>query len=313
VAHHPGLLSRESRQDRILGMANKPGNDQDRSVQVSSWMHTVHEQFKRETSHYGQPLMAGTGALEHSASTLRFTITSPCSTSYSNAQLDDYRGLSRRRFPWRPPLKLSVRARFSSSEPTLQGTAGFGFWNDPFLMTQPRLPALPRAIWFFYASPPSNMKLDWQVAGYGWKAAAVDASRPPVLLWLPLAPILVPLMNLTTVYHRLWPPIQRMLRISEARLRLDMTQWHTYILDWGVEQSTFSLHKDENPRQELILKAPSPRGPLGFVMWMDNQYLIVTPWGKLRWGLTESPGPQWMEIDWFRIEPQARDPHWRPR
>jgi hypothetical protein len=48
-------------------------------------------------------------------------------------------------------------------------------------------------------------------------------------------------------------------------------------------------------------------------MWMDNQYLIVTPWGKLRWGLTESPGPQWMEIDWFRIEPQARDPHWRPR
>jgi hypothetical protein len=276
-------------------------------------MKPVYEQFTRKMGNYGQPLTAGTGALLHSAPTLRFTVTGPRSTSYSNAQLDDYRGLSRRRFPWRPPLQLSVRARFSSSEPALQGTAGFGFWNDPFLMTEPRLPALPRAIWFFYASPPSNMKLDWQVAGHGWKAAVVDASRTPALLWLPLAPILVPLMNLTALYRRLWPSIQHTLRICEALLRVDMTQWHTYVLDWDVEQSTFSLLKDDNPRQEVILKAPSPRGPLGFVMWMDNQYLIVTPWGKLRWGLTESPGQQWMEVDWFKIEPLARDPDWRPR
>lgn len=270
-------------------------------------MKTVLQQFANETGMYGQQLTVGTGSLERLPSTLRFTVTRPTSTGYSNAQTDDYRGLSRHHFPWRPPLRLSVRARFSASEPHLQGTAGFGFWNDPFLMTEPRLPALPRAIWFFYASPASNMKLDWQVAGHGWKAATVDASRGPALLWLPLVPILVPLMNLTPVYRRLWPLIQRSLRIREARLRVDMTQWHTYILDWDVEQSTFGLLPDDNPPRRVILQAPSPRGPMGFVMWLDNQYLIVTPWGKLRWGFTESPGQQWMEVDGFKIEPLVRD------
>jgi hypothetical protein len=55
---------------------------------------------------------------------------------------------------------MTVRACFSHPAGTLRGTAGFGFWNDPFLMTGARLPALPRAIWFFYASAPSEMKLD---------------------------------------------------------------------------------------------------------------------------------------------------------
>jgi hypothetical protein len=35
---------------------------------------------------------------------------------------------------------------------------------------------LPRAIWFFYASPPSHMDLALDVPGYGWKAAMIDAT-----------------------------------------------------------------------------------------------------------------------------------------
>jgi hypothetical protein len=237
---------------------------------------------------------------------MRFVVTDCSKASYSNAQLDDYRGLPRRRFAWQPPLTLSVRARFSTSDPDLRGTAGFGFWNDPFLMTEPRFPALPRAIWFFYASPDSNMKLDWQADGHGWKAATIDATHAKALRWLPLAPLLVPLMNLPSLYHLLWPPIQRSLRISEARLRIDMTQWHTYILDWGIERSSFSLVEEDNPQRESVLQAPSPAGPLGFVMWLDNQYLILTPWGRFRWGLAANPGQQWMEVDWFRIEPGDR-------
>jgi hypothetical protein len=49
--------------------------------------------------------------------------------------------------------------------------------------------------------------------------------------------------------------------------------------------------------------APSPRGPLGFVMWLDNQYMVVTPWGRLGWGLLDEPGCQWMEVDWLAVEP----------
>ena len=88
---------------------------------------------------------------------------------YGDAQIDDYGGLPRRRYPWRPPLRLVVRARashpqhpahgqFVGSDLPLLGTAGFGFWNYPFSLTGVPL-ALPEAVWFFYASPPSNMAL----------------------------------------------------------------------------------------------------------------------------------------------------------
>jgi hypothetical protein len=215
---------------------------------------------------------------------------------YSNAQIDDYQGLPRRRFVWRPPLQMVVRARFSRPAGELKGTAGFGFWNDPFLMTGGRVPALPRVAWFFFASPPSNMKLDLETPGYGWKAATLDAQRPGALLLAPLAPLAVLLMNLRPLYDALWPPIQRALHVAEAALALDMTAWHRYALEWERERAVFRVDGD------LVLEAPAPRGPLGFVMWMDNQYLVATPWGRLRWGLLAAPGRQWMEVDRLSIE-----------
>lgn len=64
--------------------------------------------------------------------------------AYGDAQLDDYHvdGVMR----WRPPVRMRLRARFSHSEAVLQGTAGFGFWNDPFGMTRgvKSVPWLPR-------------------------------------------------------------------------------------------------------------------------------------------------------------------------
>ena len=49
---------------------------------------------------------------------------------------------------------------------TLRGTAGFGFWNYPFSVRGDPL-MLPEAVWFFYASPPSNMALIPGVPGWG--------------------------------------------------------------------------------------------------------------------------------------------------
>jgi len=257
--------------------------------------------------------VVGGGVLEPAEDTLFFVNVEACSRHYTNAQIDDYQGLSRRRFLWRPPLRLAVRARFSHSAGELVGTAGFGFWNDPFLMTGIRMPVLPRAIWFFYASPPSNMKLDLGVPGCGWKAATIDALRPAAVLLAPLAPVVVLLMNLRPLYRALWPYIQRALNVREAMVGVKtcaesfegarhtlyqtMTEWHTYAIEWGVEHAHFSV--DGKPLEN----APSPRGPLGFVMWLDNQYLVVTPWGRLRWGLLDAPVRQWMEVDWLAIEP----------
>jgi hypothetical protein len=218
---------------------------------------------------------------------------------YSNAQIDDYAGRPRSQFLHTPPLVLTLRARFSHGPatrdaPGLRGTAGFGFWNDPFMMTDPRPPALPRALWFFYASPPSDMKLDLATPGWGWKAATIDALRPSAIGPALAAPLLVPLMNFPWVYRRAWPAIQRRLRIAESLVSAGMTGWHTYGIEWGTgpTQGRCRFLVDS----ALVLDAPAPRGPLGLVIWCDNQYMVVQPWGRLAHGVLET-GEQWLEVE----------------
>jgi len=142
--------------------------------------------------------------VEKSGGTWRFINLESGGGQYTDAQIDDYQGLSRRRFRWNPPLTMTVRARFSHAADELIGTAGFGFWNDPFLMTGFRPPALPRAIWFFYSSAHSNIKLAREAPGWGWKAATIDAVTLPFFLLAPTAPLTVPLMNVPPLYRWLW-------------------------------------------------------------------------------------------------------------
>ena len=259
-------------------------------------MEQICEDFGAELSAHWNRHVRGGGSVERFNGKLRFRNTDTRSDQYSNAQIDDYQGQRRARFPWRPPLTLTVRARFSHAAGELRGTAGFGFWNDPFLMTERRPPTLPRAIWFFYASPPSDMKLDLEVPGSGWKAASIDALRPVSLVLAALALPAVLAMNACSLYRLFWPTIQAALNIEERTLGVPMTAWHTYRIEWGTERSRFLV--DEEP---VLENSPSPRGPLGFVMWLDNQYMVVKPWGRLGWGLLDSHGSQWVDTAELKI------------
>jgi hypothetical protein len=237
-----------------------------------------------------KPFLAGSGQIDHA----RLLLPTATRDRYSDAQLDDYVHLSRRSFPHRPPFRVSLEARFSSSD--IIGTAGFGLWNHPFAPGG-GLPALPRALWFFYASPPSDMQLARDVPGYGWKAAAIDAMRPSALALAPLALPVVLLNRSQRFYRRIWPIIQRGLRIEEKSLPLDLLpDWHTYSIEWQTDRAVLSV----DGRVVLETNRP-PQGRLGFVAWLDNQYAIVTPTGRLSFGLLDVPAPQWLEIKETRL------------
>lgn len=276
-------------------------------------------------AHWACPMVGG-GRLEQTATGLRLALEAVTGRHYSNAQLDDYSGKRVSRYPWRPPLRLRVRARAShgaqpaasvaasvaasEAEPSaqrwLRGTWGFGFWNAPFTLAGGGL-RLPEAVWFFGASPPSNMALTREGVGFGWKAQVVHARRwraagalaPLALaaLWARVggdARAAAGWMERLTGAHE--TAIERTLGPAPADLR----QWHDYALEWLPDRASFTV----DGQQALVVEDP-PTGPLGFVAWIDNQYAIATPRGELRFGALTCD-PQWLELASLSIEPLGR-------
>lgn len=247
--------------------------------------------------------LVGGGTLDVADSSLRLALPGATRHHYADAQIDDHARKPLARYPWRPPLRLEVRARAShsirvdaSEEATLHGTAGFGFWNYPLTLAG-GMPRLPDAIWFFGASPPSNMALVPGMPGSGWKAQVIYAHR-----WQSLAAGIPALgaMAWARLSHderaaARW--VRRVTGAREALLDDPLTAWHEYTLEWRTAYARFWVDGRE------VLTAPNPpTGPLGFVAWIDNQYAVATPRGTFRFGLLDS-GPEWLELDQLRISP----------
>lgn len=260
---------------------------------------TVVETFAGDTlAPRWHPWTAGSGSLVVEGGALRCTLDPADIQHYSDAQISDYVGLPRRAFPWRPPLRLTVRAWASHGVDALRGTAGFGLWNEPFVPGGRGLPRPPRAAWFFFASPPSNMALACDVPGWGWKAATIDAARPAFAALVPLALPGFVAMHVPALYRALWPVAQRALGVSEAPLPADLAAPHTYTLEWRADSVRFAVDG------QTAHAAPyAPRGPLGLIAWLDNQYAVVTPTGRFRFGLVATTERQWLALSHIALEP----------
>ena len=265
----------------------------------------IFEDFSEPLNKRWTQVCIGGGKLYYENFNLSMGFESALQGQYSDAQIDDYGNLSRSDFPWRPPLRMEVIARSSLPAATLRnkdensgilrGTAGFGFWNYPFSVKGDIL-MLPEAVWFFYASPPSNMALVPGIPGWGWKAQVVHSMRPGSLAaTVPLAAtIAFGLLTRDTRPAAGW--MQKVSGACEAFLPVEMNEWHNYTLEWLRSEALFWVD------DTLILRSPqSPTRPLGFVAWLDNQYAVATPRGVLRFG-TVTSGPQWFEMESVKIE-----------
>lgn len=244
----------------------------------------------------------GAGQVTHGPGQLALNLPAADNRAYHDAQISDY--ASQRDFRWRPPLHMEVVASFippytpaeRGSNNTPVGTAGFGFWNHPFVPGE-RGFRLPQAVWFFFSAPPCNMQLAQGVAGAGWKAATLDARRWQFLALLPTAPLGFLLMRVPALYHRLWPLAQRAIGVSEYLLDAALLySKHTYALDWQPNHITFMLDG-----VTVHQTSSAPRGPLGFIAWVDNQYAVVTPQGQFGFGLVAVEQPQMLLIERIKI------------
>ncbi len=219
---------------------------------------------------------------------------------YRLAQLDDYAALSRKGFPWKPPVRLSLRAR--ASHQVIPGTWGFGLWNDPFSFSlvlggaSRHLPALPNAAWFFFASPPNYLSLRDDLPAQGALASTFRSPALPAFLLALGAPALP---------FTFWPAAARLMRRLGARIiqqdsaimTLQPTDWHTYTLNWLSDTVSLSLDG------KIILESGVvPRPPLGLVIWVDNQYAALPPDGRLAFGSLANLQPAWIEIAGLNIK-----------
>jgi hypothetical protein len=222
----------------------------------------------------------------------RLAIPASETPTYRLAQLDDCGSRRRHDFPWQAPVSFSLQARASRVE--IPGTWGFGLWNDPFSMKigfggSHLLPALPNAAWFFFASPPNYLSFRNDHPADGALAAVFRSPHIPTWVFAP-ALIGLPLLLVPPAARLARRLAGRIIREDGTRLELDPTEWHHYRLDWRTNGVDFYLD------HQLAFTIPlSPRGPLGFILWIDTQYAAWTPDGRLKYGSLPSDS-NWIEV-----------------
>jgi hypothetical protein len=84
---------------------------------------------------------------------------------------------------------------------------------------------------------------------------------------------------------------QVLINADECLIHLDLAQWHHYEFQWLPERVVFSVDGSVILRTEV-----SPLGPLGFVTWIDNQYMIFSPSKGLKFGVLATTAKQWLEL-----------------
>jgi hypothetical protein len=240
----------------------------------------------------------------------RLYIQAGGANAYRLAQLDDYACLPRSRFAWGMPLAFSLEARVSAQE--IPGTWGFGLWNDPFGFSLGfggnalRLPCLPNAAWFFQASPENHLSFRDDQPARGFLVQTFCSPRIPSPLLMPgiLGLPFLSIGKLSRLARRLVSKLVQEdtktcdapaeVRRTSEPVSLDVTQWHAYSLEWSSNRVAFAVD------QVIVLETPlAPRGPLGVVIWIDNQYAAWKPDGRFGFGVLESP-EAWLEIKNFR-------------
>ncbi len=242
-----------------------------------------------------KPRLSSGGAVAPIDRGWRLSIPAGGATRYRLAQLDDHQNTVRSRYPYGAPVHFELDGRVSAAN--LPGTWGFGLWNDPYGVSFVpgnglfRFPALPNALWFFNSSPLCYLSFRDDKPGNGFLAQVFSSPG--------FDPLLIRAV-LTFPFSRRRTRKMLARLIDEDGVRLDprsgpapfdVTAWHHYAMDWTEGRTRLTVD------DTCMLETPiSPRGRLGIVIWIDNQFAGYTPQGKVSFGVEPNPAAAWMEI-----------------
>ncbi len=225
----------------------------------------------------------------------------PAEAGYTDAQLDDYGGLPRSQFAWSAPTSLCLRAR--ASHPTPPGTLGFGFWNDPFGISLSgagslrRFPAAPQALWFFHGAPPNDFTFAQDGVGSGWKAASLRSIRYPSAVLIPGAAAAFAMGAIPLLRKWAVSLVRRQASAAEIPLGTPLDEWHDYCLTWMPDKASFEVDGTVVAEVSVV-----PHAPLGFVVWIDNQYAVLSEDKGIRFGLLPTNTEYWLEFQDLHLE-----------
>lgn len=243
----------------------------------------------------------GSEVVETGQDAWHLTIPAGEAGRYRLAQIDDYAGVARKNFPHTHPCRLTLQARI---RPTAlpPGTWGFGFWNDPFSLSlglrggTRRFPALPNAAWFFFASPENYLSFRDNLPARGALAATFRSPRWPPAALSPAA-LILPLLILRPAARLARRLARKIIHQDAVDFEVEAGQWNEYGIEWKESRSRFLLNGEHILESEV-----APLGPLGLVLWVDNQYAALPPDGRLGYGTLANPEAVRLEIRELRIE-----------
>jgi hypothetical protein len=225
--------------------------------------------------------------------------------TYALAQIDDYMDLPRYKFPHTQGMTLNLEARLSTQ--SVLGTWGFGLWNDPFGVgiggggRSRLLPVLPNAAWFFYGSNQNYLTLREDQPANGFHAKTFRSPLLPSLTTFLTIPFL-PLAIWRTARQYIRQFVRVFVKEDGMNLDIDVETWHVYQLLWNESQVSFLVDNDP-----VFLTNIIPKGRLGIVVWIDNQFFRFDGSGKLDFGYLKVIEPQWMEVRSISIEKSEID------
>lgn len=224
----------------------------------------------------------------------RLSIPAGRKGKYRWAQFDDYLDKPRKKFEWKTPTSLSVEARCDNSNHL--GTWGFGFWNDPFNTSLGvkgsvrRLPVLPNCAWFFFASHHNYLSFEDKLPAQGFLAATFSSPTIPSIFFAPTLPFL-PLLISKHFAQCARRVLAGFVKQDALLIDIDVTQWHTFQIDWHAHQAQFLIDD-----QIILSTTISPKGKLGIVIWVDNQFAAFKPDGQISFGTLASQEATTLEL-----------------